>query len=367
MAFDLPDYSSLTPQQVDMVNLPTNQNFVIKGSPGTGKTVVALYRAAQMRRKKVLLLVYNRPLMMYLQSAIEELDLDNCEVSTYHSWIANFYQEEFGSSVPMLDKYVHNWLKIINDCRNVRAKYDHIIIDEAQDFPKELLRLLNKVGKNVTCFIDSNQAITAGMTGVVDVIESFCVEAPQTLEFNYRNTKEIAAVAKLYWNKDGFYARARREGNRKPTLVHVDDYDEQTDAICEIVRDNLDASIGVFVNNKSLNITYDNLSNELDGEVDVQMYKSMGHNDIDFNSDGVKILSYGTVKGLEFDIVILAAFDRVKTTDDAVADQNRAYVATSRAKNDLYICYFNESCNTVKYADTMSAIVKNRQHLFQEK
>ena len=57
MAFELPDYSSLNPQQVDMINLPTSRNFMIKGSPGTGKTVVAIYRAAQMRSKKVLMLV----------------------------------------------------------------------------------------------------------------------------------------------------------------------------------------------------------------------------------------------------------------------------------------------------------------------
>ena len=366
MAFELPDYSELNPQQVDTINLPTNRNFVIQGSPGTGKTVVALYRAAQMRNKKVLMLVYNRPLMMYLKSAIEELDLDDCEANTYHSWISGFYHDVFDRPVPKIDTYEHDWNKIARDCKNIKPRYDHIIVDEAQDFPKELLILLSKVGRNITCFIDSNQAIAAGMTGVVDVIESFCVEAPYTLAYNYRNTKEIAAVSKIFWNKDGMLAKARKVGNRLPTMIKCADYDEQTEAICDIVRDNYDATIGIFVNNKSLNITFDTLSEELEGEVEVQMYKAKGHDNIDFNSDGVKILSYGTMKGLEFDIVILAMFDRVKNTGDLIADQNRAYVATSRAKEDLYICYCNESCNTIKWIDTMSAIVSNK-HLFQWK
>ena len=196
MAFELPDYSELNPQQVDMINLPTSRNFVIKGSPGTGKTVVALYRAAQMRNKIVLMLVYNRPLMLYLKSAVEELDLDDCEVNTYHSWISKFYQDEFGRSVPKVDKFEHNWGEILSDCASIRPKYDHIIVDEAQDFPKELLKLLSKLGENITCFIDSNQSI-AGMTGVVDAIESFCVEAPYTLQYNYRNTKEISCRQEL--------------------------------------------------------------------------------------------------------------------------------------------------------------------------
>ena len=240
-----------------------------------------------------------------------------------------------------------------------------MIIDEAQDFPRDLLSIIKKVARNITCFIDSNQAIEADKTDVVAAIEKLCVEAPFTLEFNYRNTKEIAAVSKLYWHQDGLFAKARRKGNRLPTMIHCDDYDEQTEAICDIIRDHKDATIGVFVNNKSLNVTFENLSYELEGEVDVEVYKSMGSNtNIDFNTNGVKILSYGTMKGLEFDVVILAAFDRVKTTEDAVADQNRAYVATSRARDDLYICYFNTRCNTSKWIDTMTAISYSR-HLFQ--
>ena len=99
MAFILPNYSSLNPQQVDMINLPTSKNFMIKGSPGTGKTVVAIYRAAQMRNKKVLLLVYNRPLMLYLKSAIDDLNLRNCEVNTYQPPFSSYRHEHYSTRV----------------------------------------------------------------------------------------------------------------------------------------------------------------------------------------------------------------------------------------------------------------------------
>lgn len=318
-----------------------------------------------MRNKKVLMLVYNRPLMLYLKSAIDDLKLKNCEVKTYHSWISSFYKDQFGRSTPMIDVFEPDWDEVLSDCRNIKPVYDHVIIDEAQDFPEKLLEMISIVSKNITCFIDPNQAIEANKTNVVTAIEKLCIEAPFTLEFNYRNTEKIAAVSKLYWNKDGLFAKARRSGNRLPTMVKCDDFDEQTDAICKIIRDHKDSSIGVFVNNKSLNITYDNLSEELDGEVDVELFKAKGRNsNIDFNTNGVKILSYGTIKGLEFDVVILAMFDKVRSIGDRIADKNRAYVATSRAKNDLYICYFGTSCDTIKWIDTMSGIVANK-HLFQ--
>ena len=307
MAFELPDYSRLNPQQKDMINLPTSRNFMIKGSPGTGKTVVAIYRAAQMRNKKVLMLVYNRPLMLYLKSAIEDLSLSNCTVNTYHSWMTSFYKTQFGESAPKEEEFKYDYKKILSDCKNIIPTFDHVIVDEAQDFPKELLVLLTKVAKNITCFIDSNQAIEPDKTDVVTALEKFCIEAPFTLEYNYRNTKEIAAVSKLYWHNDGLFAKARRKGNRLPTMIHCTDYDDLTEYMCNIIRDHKDSTIGIFVNNKSLNVTYDNLSYELIGEVDVEVYKSKGSNsNINFNTSGVKIISYGTMKGLEFDIVILA-------------------------------------------------------------
>lgn len=364
MAFELPDYSSLNPQQQQMVSLPTSRNFMIKGSPGTGKTVVAIYRAAQMRNKNILMLVYNRPLMMYLSSAMDELGLTNSKVNTYHSWMNEFYKKKFGTKPPKITTYEFNWNQVLKDCQGIAPMYDHIIIDEAQDFPKELITVLTKVAKNVTCFIDSNQAIEANKTDVIEAVERLCIEAPFTLEYNYRNTNEIAAVSKLYWNQEGFFAKPRRKGNRLPSMISCVDFEDQTEMICDIIRDNKDKTIGVFVNNKSLNVTYDELSDELYGEVDVEVYKSMGaKSNINFNTNGVKILSYGTMKGLEFDIVILAMFDKVKSTDDYVADQNRAYVATSRARNDLYICYFSKKCSS-KWIDTMSKITSNT-HLFQ--
>lgn len=50
MAFRLPNGSDLSFEQTDIINLPITKNWVIKGDPGTGKTVMAIYRAAQVAR-----------------------------------------------------------------------------------------------------------------------------------------------------------------------------------------------------------------------------------------------------------------------------------------------------------------------------
>lgn len=369
MAFELPDYSSLNHEQREVINLPTNINFFIKGSPGTGKTVIAIYRAAQMRNKKVLLLVYNRPLMLYLQSAIKALNITNCEVNTYYAWLSSFYRIQRRTCVPNFGQFQYNWNQILLDFNNIGTVYDHVIIDEAQDFPEDLLQALPEVSKNITCFIDPNQAIEPNKTPVIKAIKRLCMEPPYTLQYNYRNTKEIAEVAKLYWrnsSKEDYFAKPdNSRSGKKPTLIKCDNFDDLNNNIYKIVSNNMDKTIGIFTNPRSLNNFYNKLSNLLSAKVNVELYKTRSANsNINFDTNGVKILSYSTMKGLEFDIVILAAFDKVRSTGDTVADQNRAYVAISRAKEDLYIYYFSGQNNGTKWINTMT-VINNNINLFR--
>ena len=359
MGFKLPNGSDLSAEQLSIINLPTSKDYVITGAPGTGKTVMAIYRAGQMARtQKVLLLVYNRPLMKFLSSALKSQYYKNCVASTYHQWLSDFYREEFHKSCPMLAPFEPDWKQIEKDCRYVTPRYAHVIIDEAQDFPIELITLLKKMARNITCFIDPNQAIEAGKTSVINAIKKLCVESPYSLTRNFRNTKEIRDVSAIFC-KNGRPAMATAR-HKKPTLIQCSDYEDQTYEMAEIIRNNKGKTVGIIVNNKNLRNTYSDLCEELDGEgINIQMFKAMAVDEIDFDSTGVKIVSYGTMKGLEFDIVLLPRFEKVRSTDDSVADNNRIYVALSRPLRELYIFYFDDYISD-KWIDTFGPINKNR-------
>ena len=359
MGFKLPNGSDLSVEQLSIINLPTSKDYVITGAPGTGKTVMAIYRAGQMARtQKVLLLVYNRPLMQFLSSALKSQYYKNCVASTYHQWLSDFYRDEFGKSYPQIDRYEPDWKKIECDCRYVTPRYAHTVIDEAQDFPIELITLLKKLSHNITCFIDPNQAIEAGKTSVINAIKKLCVESPYSLTRNFRNTKEIRDVSTIFC-KTGRPAMATTR-YKKPCLIKCDDYEDQTYEMAEIIRNNKGKSIGIIVNNKNLMSTYNDLCDELEGEsVKIQVYKTKTDHEINFDATGVKIVSYGTMKGLEFDLVLLPRFEKVRSTDDSVADNNRIYVALSRPLRELYIFYFDDYISD-KWIDTFGPINKNR-------
>lgn len=91
----------------------------------------------------------------------------------------------------------------------------------------------------------------------------------------------------------------------------------------------------------------------------VQMFKTMSKTDFDFSKTGVQIFSYGTMKGLEFDHVIVARIDDVYCGDDIKKGFNQLYVATSRPRDQLKITYYTER-SKYNCVDAFSKIKTNK-------
>ena len=200
MGFKLPNGGDLSEEQLDIINLPPKKDWVIKGAPGTGKTVMAIYRAGQVSKKAnkpVLMLVYNNPLMRFLSTAVKGNYYRNVQISTYHQWLYNIYKECGLGKVPK-NEIDHNWTRIGYDLADLGKRYAHVIIDEAQDFPIDLLKILKQLSDHMTCFIDPNQAIEFDKTDTYKAIKTLCVEAPYKLTRNFRNTKPIRDLSALY-------------------------------------------------------------------------------------------------------------------------------------------------------------------------
>ena len=91
--------------------MPLDKNHFVTGGPGTGKSVIAIYRASDMANagNDVLMLVYNRPLKLYIESAVNSLDIE-ASVNTWQSWISEFYREKFECSYPQVDgTFTYDW------------------------------------------------------------------------------------------------------------------------------------------------------------------------------------------------------------------------------------------------------------------
>ncbi len=82
------DRPDLTDNQRAVIELPLKESHLITGPPGSGKTVMALYRAQALSRmgEPIKLLMFNKLLSLYTSGALSGIGVDDGSVSTYHSW-----------------------------------------------------------------------------------------------------------------------------------------------------------------------------------------------------------------------------------------------------------------------------------------
>ena len=360
MGFIIPDYASLDPEQKEILNLNVSKNWVIQGGPGTGKTVLAIYRAAQLAKYgKTVLLVYNRPLKLFLAEAV---DSKGCEVKTYNEWVTDAYKNYLGrKKVPRISgkRGQLDYAQVEKDLYNVGEKYLHAIFDEAQDCPFELLRTVERMSKNITCFVDPNQEILPGKLESLDMIKTLCVEAQYPLTRNFRNTKQVRDASAIFCR--GAQPAIAFFNGPKPELIEFPsrDYEDLTDFICDFCEDHIGDTIGIITDYNSVSNLYDDLEPRLSDTMPVQMFKTMKKTDFDFEQSGVQIFSFGTMKGLEFDHVIIARIEAVHTSNDEDIDFNRLYVAMSRPRQQLIVTYFYDDPNPGKWIDPFDTINDN--------
>jgi superfamily I DNA/RNA helicase len=229
--------------------------------------------------------------------------------------------------------------------------YQHVVIDEGQDFSPEMVRSLALAipeDGSLTMFADVAQQIYGRRLTWSDA--GLEIDEPWRFEKNYRNSPEIAAlglaIAQMpyYAGEPDMVAPTEfAAAGPKPVVVAFDSHAEETTFVIEQAkRAALSGSVAILVRRKADAAPFRAAfptGQRLDRDLPI------------WNPDpGV---SYGTVhggKGLEFDTVIipLLSDDRWPESmlvnavgaEDAMADDGRLlYVAVTRARQGLIMTH----------------------------
>jgi len=200
---------------------------VVRGVAGSGKTLVLTYRARLLAQAfphhRVLITCFNRSLAGILG---RQLASTNVTVQTIDSLLNGFLRRNGKDPVPFknssLDDRAHPALEILESGQAVRPRYDHVLIDEAQDFPSSALRVavahLREGSDSLLVVADAAQNIyrnsftwkaaginASGRTRVLDV--------------SYRNTKEILEYAHHFLLRGGDIRLDDGRGEGDETVV----------------------------------------------------------------------------------------------------------------------------------------------------
>jgi superfamily I DNA/RNA helicase len=331
------DPGELDEFQRDIRGLSINDSYIVKGCAGSGKTILALYRANDIRIEALAedestipsftMVVYTKALRGFIRSGIIDLEIPIKQVIHYDVWD--------GSAV------------------------DYIVVDEAQDFTKEEMEVLVAAGKkSIMLYGDTQQQLYNYLkTGGVLSIEATAthLDIPQKeLLKNYRLPKEIGAFASFLSIDKALEHKCVKTGGQKPRIIEFASWESELDFIIKEIRTRNYTDVAILLpfnihkkatrNNGHRNVEdvkeyFDKLgfSHEFkmrdDGSDTIEL---------DFDSELPKVITFHSSKGLQFETVFIPFCD-YPNHDTWFGDryQNPLYVAITRTYRNLYITHSN--------------------------
>jgi superfamily I DNA/RNA helicase len=310
-------------------------NYLIEGCAGSGKTVLALTKAFEIKEAELgsyLVIIFTYTLRDFIKDGIKHLGLDE-------------------ERICMFDKL---------DKLGVESA-DYIIVDEVQDFDEtRIKKLVSMANKNFIFFGDDSQQLYSENIGDINLekivnissIESNC---HKKLNKNYRLPKPIAEFAQ-YISKDNslkIVGQCVKQGGRKPLIFKCRNLNHELDLVQSIIEENGLLNVGILVQeNQDVEAVKDYYENK-NFEVEYKYYEKDKNNKkiwppvntLSFFEHAPKIITYHSSKGLQFDHVFLVDC----TLDDSKYDYVDAlYVAATRASEELYITYSNQLSPYIK-------------------
>lgn len=321
--FNLPPITQLTIDQQAALN-ETNA-IALSGGPGTGKSVVSLWRhiSNHQRGKKSQLLTYTTTLAKYLEmcSKSQNTNASN-NVNSSLSWMTS------------------------------PESFQEIIIDEAQDLPCIYYEKLKKYSSMISYGADDAQILYPENSCKQSVLRNlFPNNKNYTLSRNFRSTQRIMQFAKAAFLEafiplSTIQGLANNQGDLPVMLItggskYEVSNENQDKAIFDIINTFIadTHNIAILVPwKKQVDHFYEKVSSKHACSKYTEDMK--GCKEI----SNLHITTFKSAKGLEFDTVIIPNFDRMleNTPSQYHLEWQDFYVAVTRARSNLYLITNND-------------------------
>jgi len=366
--------TDLSEEQEDiLLDAPLDSVVLILGPPGSGKTVMAFLRAEALVRRfdSVTLIMFNKVLQTFSKNGTTKRTVD---VRTMHSWMWKWWKGVTNSGkAPEISSFVYDWDEMFNilaqkkqndTLKLEKVDWNHLIIDEGQDFTNKMYQFLDLVrnflfnGKDIpslTILADENQRINEDNSTIDDIKRSLHIEERNVFHLtkNYRNTDEINTLIQRFY-VGGETGRTKPSGKHgeRPKLVNTTSFEDTIKYIKRYIKAHDNEEIAVIVENNKIRKRYHSALEECLEEhgFHIQTYASNDYRwkdtrQLKFDQGRtVTILNKQSCKGLEFDAVFFPELQRIDVADDNIlAFKMEMYVMCSRARRTLVLMSQNSS------------------------
>lgn len=196
------DEDELVPEQAKLLDIHEEKNLLIKGPPGSGKTNLLLLRANQLylgERPNLHIVVFGSLLKQFIQLGGNQYDFPNEKIVTHARLFNDILRAEgHGIDDQSLDLEEARAerakrLQHLVDAGKVGVPFEALLLDEAQDYTPQEIKLMRGLTEVFVASADSRQKIY-NVDDCSKELEA-CTDVLYPLTFHFRNGHAICRVA----------------------------------------------------------------------------------------------------------------------------------------------------------------------------
>lgn len=334
----------------------STEPIVITGVPGTGKTVVAIKRI--LNSENGIIFTYGKLLKKTIE---EKLNNSNKPVDNIHNWLWNI---QGGDNKQYLEDFVsdENIKTNIEKLKKRDIHFDEILIDEGQDLPPNIYKLLIALSNTIIVGADDAQQINNREHAITEkeILKLLSNHKHIELDEVFRSAYELYkfAIQFVPYNArahdERLLERLKRKnsGADKPYVYLENNLNNMYETIKDIIDENPSDNIGILYEKiHHINETAKVLSQNFE----LSTYHSI-QRVVPSELKNIIITTFKSAKGIEFDIVIIPYLP-----DGAQNIEEEYYVGVTRAKNQVFFIAINNIPNIMSHFDENTyELVDNR-------
>ena len=312
--------------------IDSDKAIFLTGVPGSGKTVVSIFRLSKSikEKKKVMLFIYNRMLSLAIKNSSIQIGITNNNVANIHQWFSNITNGKW------LDEYQNDPDKLLLQLQTVN--FDEVLFDEGQDLSMGIYEAFKKKTQ-ISISADNAQQLYSVDTTEEKILSLLPSLARYELDENFRNSYEIFNFAKEFVPNnnrvydEGLLEKLPKGRAEKPYIYINENLNKNIEMIKQILDANLGANIAILVPNILLVYTYYKAIKE---SYQCSRYHSKlnasDKEETESELQNILVTTFKSAKGMEFDTVIMMGFEQTKEDE-----RNQYFVGATRARTKLFI------------------------------